>query len=308
MGHYRRCNFTLHYLAFEDVFRALDLYYSFGAWKWNFDKNSVVYLLLLGLTGYILIQSKTTKLGRRNIRIFERLFTRLLLTKQYDELAQLLDQHIKTVFEIADKRSIRYRVAKSIRPMSPIDIYFRTNTNDEIEDGWFKRILRRPLNALADKLEANGKPEEAAREIVGKLLTSPHLTAYLAVSYPYMCLEFLKEPLVRGDEFLDLFIQALMEDETSIFYSELKNNHNSFGHHRLRLPPENKLLNFFFKDVNVAANFGIYRSVGEATCQIIEYDQKLIIAYNGPLGYYDEASKYKCPIFCGIHFFRNHDL
>lgn len=188
--------------------------------------------------------------------------------------------------------------------MSPLNSYLQANAENKKEDGWFKKTFRKPLNVIADKLEVNGKPEKAAREIVRKLLTSQNLAAYLAVSYPYLCLEILEEPLVTGDEFIDAFIQALIEDDTSIFYSELKNNHNLNGHHRLRLPEENRLINFFFKDVEVAAKFGVYRSVGEVVCRLIEFDQKLTATYNGPLGYYDNVGKYKCPIFCGVQFFQ----
>lgn len=35
----------VHYLVFENVFRTLGIYYSFGAWKWGLDKNSAIYLL-----------------------------------------------------------------------------------------------------------------------------------------------------------------------------------------------------------------------------------------------------------------------
>lgn len=296
----------IHYLVFENVFRALGLYYSFGPWQWGLDKNSVVYLLLLGLVGYIFFRSKTTKLSRQNISVFERLFTTLLMTKQYGELAPLLEQHIKTVLAIADQRTIRDRLSKKIRPMPRWAFYIQAQpgTKGDRKDRWFKRTFRKPLTVIADKLEVNGKPEKAAKEIVRKLLASQSLTAYLAVSYPYLCLEILDELSAYEDEFVDNFMQALIEDDTSIFYSELKNNHNLNGHHRLKLPEENKLINFFFKDVEVAAKHGVYRSVGEVVCRRIEFDQKLTAAYNGPLGYYDEVGKYKCPIFCGIHFFQ----
>lgn len=296
----------VHYLVFENVFRTLGIYYSFGEWKWGFDKNSAIYLLLLGLVGYILLQSKTTKLGRRNIGIFEKLFTTLLMTKQYGELAPLLEQHIKTVFAIAGRRTIRDRLSKTIRPMSRWEFHIQPQpgTDGKRKDGWLKKTFRKPLTVFADKLEVNGKPEKAAREIVRKLLASQSLTDYLAVSYPYLCLEILDELPSHEDEFVDNFMSALIEDDTSIFYAELKNNHNLDGHHRLKLPEENRLINYFFKDVEVAAKHGVYRSVGEVVCRRIEFDQKLAAVYNGPLGYYDEVGRYKCPIFCGIQFFQ----
>lgn len=293
-----------HYIVFEDTLRAMGIYYTFGPWKWGLDRNSAVYLLLVSLTGFVAYRSRAIKVQRRNIQIFERLFNSLIMTKKYDELAPLLERHVTSVFALADNRTLRDRIAQKIRPTPIYRLSIAQLDAQVAKKHVYKDFQRGILNFIAERLEVNGKPEKTAREIVKKLLTVPNFISYLAVSYPYLCIEILKEPLAVGEEFTDLFIQALIEDDTSIFYAELKNNHNLNGHHRLALPPENKLLRYFFSDVRVAAKFGIFRPVGETVCRTIEFSSSIGASHNGPLGYYDEVGKYKCPIFCGIHFFQ----
>lgn len=294
--------FLCHYLVFESVFRSIGWYYTLGPWLFGLDKSSGIYLLLLSLSGFILFRAKTTKLAKRNIGIFEKLFNSLLMTKQYAELAPLLEQHVGDIFDISDSGSLRARVAEFIRPRWKFEVLLAGE--EEPKQKRLEKNLEELRSWIADQLEVKDRPEKIAREIVRKLTTTPHLICYLAGSYPYLCLEILKQPLARNEEFLDEFMRALIEDETSIFYAELRNNHNIRGHHRLAIPDENKLLSFFFKDIKVAEAHGVYRSVGEVTCQLIDFDSKLATSHNGPLGYYDQVGIYKCPIYCGIQFFQ----
>lgn len=290
----------VHVLVFENVLTFTFPKLNLGAMPWGLDKNGAIYLSLFCLVIFIFFRSQTTKLGRRNIKIFENLFNNLLLTKQFEELAILINQHIKTVFAISANTTIRNKIAEAIRPTPSFERFF---SDKKTNDGWLKKAFPSQLNYVANKLELRGTPEKVSCEIIRKLLATQHLTAYLAIAYPYLCIEILKEPIALRSEFSDDFIRELMQDETSVFYSELKNNRNLAGRYRYYLPDENKLLNFFFKDVKIAARLGIYKGAGETVCQIIDSDSRLSEAYNGAIGYYQEVGSFKCPIFCGIQFF-----
>jgi hypothetical protein len=106
------------------------------------------------------------------------------------------------------------------------------------------------------------------------------------------------------DDFQDVYFEALLEDESSVFYSELKNNQNLAQGYRLYLPPENQLLFFYFGDVSVAAKLGVYRSVGEAMLSRISHDGELVELLNGPMITYQQVGQYRCPIAAGVFFFR----
>jgi hypothetical protein len=294
----------VHYLVFEGVLRAAGLYYSFGPWKYNLEKSSVTYLIVLGLALYVFIRSRSTKLIRRKMPIFSKLFNTLLMSKQYAELALLLEDHQQTILTFPEVLPIRDRMAGRIRaPTQQSAISFA--------DGKIKVMLPPPpttfakvRNFIASRFETDSAPQSQAREVRRKLLASAHFTRYLASSYPYLGLTILTHSSTHDSEFQDNYFEALINDESSIFYSELKNNQNLAGGYRLALPHENRLLCFFFKEISVAANLGVYRSVGEPVCRLIDTDKNLRDAYNGPLGYYDDVGKHKCPIFCGIHFFQ----
>jgi hypothetical protein len=105
--------------------------------------------------------------------------------------------------------------------------------------------------------------------------------------------------------FQDEFFDALLANEASILYSELKNNIN-FGEsgHRLALPDENRLLRFYCVDVDVAVRLGVYRSVGEAVLARIDADEVLEKKLNGRLLTFKDVGKYHDPVYAGIWFFR----
>lgn len=92
---------VVHYLAFESAFRSVGLYHNFGAWKWGLDKGSSIYLLLLGLSIFILVRARAPKLARRNIGIFAKLVDNLLLTKRYDELVSLVEPQFSKLLSIS---------------------------------------------------------------------------------------------------------------------------------------------------------------------------------------------------------------
>ncbi len=48
-----------NYLVFAPALKSLDLYFSFGPWKWGLDSSSAVYLISLAVAIYILFRLKT---------------------------------------------------------------------------------------------------------------------------------------------------------------------------------------------------------------------------------------------------------
>lgn len=290
----------IHYLAFEPTLRALGWYFSFGPWRWSLTSSSVIYLLMLGMSGYIYVRLRTATLARRNIGTFERLFDALLLTKKYDQLAALLDTHIKSVFKIAEQPARRCWLAS----MLDRDRSAHFPDTAEKPEHSFTRQICKAKNWLARRLLPETTPEDTAKHILMRLLSSPSLAAHLAVNQPRLCLKILRIPRSLRSDFGNLFFQALISDESSIFYSELKNNTGTSGTYRTPPISANKLLSFYLKDVRVAQAHAVYQSVAQALFQKIDGNEALAKACNEPLGYYEEEGRYKCPIYCGLQFFK----
>lgn len=286
----------IHYLAFEPMLKALGWYFSFGPWRWNLTSNSATYLLLLGLLGYLYMKLRKTTLAPGKIDTFERLFDALLLTKRYDQLAALLNSHIKSVFHIAEQVTTRNWLTSMV-------LSGRSSQLPDTENFYARQICK-AKNWLASRFFSEALPEDTANDILIRLLNSQSLTTYLAVNHPRQCLIILSIPRSLRSDFGDLFFQALISDESSIFYSELKNNINNSDGYRTPPGPTSRLLSFYLNDVRVAQKHAVYRSVGEAVCQKIDSDQALASSYNEPLGYYPEAGRYKCPVYLGLRFFK----
>lgn len=141
--------------------------------------------------------------------------------------------------------------------------------------------------------------------VVKRLLSSRRLAGYLAIARPYLCMEVMERVTRFVESFQDEFFNALLANEASVFYSEVKNNDNfGKGGHRLALPDENRLLRFYCVDIDVAARLGVYRSVGEAVLALIDADEVLEKKLNGRLLTFRDVGKHHDPIYAGIWFFR----
>lgn len=296
----------IHYLVFEQLFRSFGLYYSFGPWKWGFDKNSAVYLLLLGLGLYILFRTRTPKLAKGKIGTFEVLVNAFLLTKRYDELFTLIEPHLFKLFEFTKYHSLFVRLVKKINPKPPSPTFYIENNNlhvQPIHESIIQARIRLVLTRLESKFSARDNLAGRARNILKAILNQPQFVAYLSVSYPRFCLRVLAIHEVIREDFTEFFITALIADSNSLLYSELKNNRNLNGRYRLALPASNHILHFLFKDVTTAERLALYQPIGESVCRYIDEDQKLVGAYNLSLGYYEQTGKYRCPIYAGIKLF-----
>lgn len=297
---------VIHYLVFEQFLRSVGLYYSFGPWRWGLDKGSAVYLLLLGLGLYILLRARAPKLATGKLGTFEVLVNTLMLTKRYDELFTLIEPHLFKLFQLTKHRPVFVRLVKKIRPI-PLKLTFESENGKPIfrpvSEGAIKATFRSVHARLESKLAARGCIADRARDLLKSVLNQPKFVAYLSVSHPHFCLRILAIPEVVREDFTELFVAALIADNNSLLYSELKNNQNLNGRHRLALPTSNRILHFIFNDVTTAERLALYQPIGESVCRCIDEDLKLIEAYNLPLGYYDQSGKYRCPVYAGIKLF-----
>ena len=292
-----------HYLVFERALRVVGLYYSFGPWKWGLDKASAVYLLLLALGFYLLARARAPKLAKQNIGAFAKLVDNLLLTKRYDELVSLVEPQLSQLLTLSQHRSLSARFVAAFAPKPSFDVQILQHGESVRHNLKRKHCLRPRLFQFAAILLKQDHSSRQANEILQNICNCPALVEHLAVGHPNFCLKLLEHPEVVREDFIELFMDALLADHTSLIYVELRNNQNLKGRHRLALPETNRILCFFFKDVSVAAKLGVYRAIGESVCSTLDEDPQLAEAYNRSLGYYSEVGKYRCPVHAGIKLF-----
>ena len=300
---------VIHGFFFEPVLIKLG-FPTLGPWLWGFDKSATQYLMFLLLAAFVYWRSRRTKLTRWNLGLFDNLTTSLLHAGKHEELADLLQRHVKSALDLAASNSVRSRLAKSIRPpRANFKIIIRDDGSitlgADAPKSWLFQRWFDCREWIADLVGPSERVQRRASIVVKRLMRSRRLIGYLAIARPYLCLEVMEHATSIEEDFQDEFFNALLVNEASVLYSELKNNINfGEGGHRLALPDENRLLQFYFLDVEVAARLGVYRSVGEAVLARIDADEILEKKLNGRPMTFQEVGKYHDPVHAGIWFFR----
>lgn len=299
----------IHGFFFEPVLTALG-FPNLGPWQWGFDKSATQYLLFLLLAAFVYWRSRRTKLTRWNLKLFDNLTTSLLHAGEYEELAELLHRHFGSALDLAESKSVRSRLANALRPPRPgFQVVLRDDGSITLGVGaptnWLFRKWFSFREWLADLTGPSQRVQRLVAIIVKRLLSSRRLVGHLATARPYLCIEVMERATRFAAVFQDEFFDALLADESSVFYSEIKNNDNfGGGGHRLALPDENRLLRFYCVDVDVAARLGVYRSVGEAVLARIDADEILEKKLNGRLLTFQDVGKHHDPVYAGIWFFK----
>jgi hypothetical protein len=299
----------IHGFFFEPVLATLG-FPTFGPWLWGFDKSTTQYLLFLLLAAFVYWRSSRTRLTRWSIGLFDDLTTSLLHAGKHEELAELLQRHLESALDLAEPQSVRSRLANAIRPKRPgFQVVFKVDGSITLGEGApTSQLFRRWFNFrewLADLIGHSQRVQRRAAIVVKRLLSSRSLVGHLAIARPYLCIDVMERATRVEEGFQDEFFNALLANEASALYSELKNNQNfGKGGHRLALPDENRILRFYCVDVHVSARLGVYRSVGEAVLARIDADDVLEKKLNGRLLTFQEVGKYHDPVYAGICFFR----
>lgn len=298
---------TIHALVFEDVLRSLGAYPDLGPWPWGLDKNGAIYLLFLTLTAFVFVRSRAFRLSDRKLPLFEQLTTSLLHSRKFTELGELLTQHLDELVATSQAGHYRSKLATWVAPSyeSQLEVLKQRLANGSSnESAPMERTAHKWRMRLAQVIRIEQSVDAKKRAIMKKLLSSHDLVAYLALAHPYLCLPAMTRLTAIIEDFQSVYFQALLANTSSVFFTEIRNSRNLREGNRLYLPVENQLLNFYCKDVSIAAELGVYSAVGEALLMRLESDDELAHNLNKALLRYQEDGKSSCPIYSGIYFFR----
>lgn len=288
----------IHYLVFAPALVELGLYSSFGPWRFGFNSNAAVYVLLLIIAAYFFWKTRSPKLIRGKIVIFREMLESLILTKRYDELVLHVEPQLPRLIEFSRRESWFVRLIYRVKRNGIFTVLARDGKQPTA-----MRAQRKKLSLIPAWFSGSAKSKTQAGEVLQSLVISSELTRSLTLNHPYFCLKLLgTEEAIRND-FTNEFLDAMLEAPGSQLYVELKNNRNLNGGARLALPESNRILRFFFEDPNVAVKLGVYQAIGDAVCRRLDEDKVLISKLNEPLGSYYDLGRYRCPINSGITLF-----
>lgn len=287
----------IHYLVFAPALVQLGLYYSFGPWRFGFNSDTAVYVLLLVVAIYFFWRTRSPKLVRGKIDIFRELLESLILTKRYDELVLYVEPQLPKLIEFSHQLPWFDQL---INRMERHSIFKRVSNGKRLAA---TKMLAKKKHPIATWLSNRNKSQIQAREVLQSLVISPVLTRALTLHHPYFCLKLLSTREAVLSDFTNEFFDSMLEAPESQLYVELKNNQNLNGGTRLALQEANRILRFFFEDPTVALKLGVYQAIGNAVSRRIDEDKELISKLNEPLGSYYDLGRYQCPINSGITLF-----
>lgn len=288
----------IHYIVFAPVLKNLDMYYSFGPWKFGLDNSSAVYLLLLSIAFYFFWRTKSPKLARGKVKIFYDLIENLHLTKRYDELVLLIEPQLPRLIKFSKQEYFFTNLLD----------FFINNEKDIhtiIKSGNFNKITTKKtwLESIRDCYLKKFDESAQCSEIIMNLISSPELLKHLAMSHPYFCTKLLETDEAIRSDFIERFVDTLLDNSSSRLYIELKNNQNLSIGSQLYIPNSNRLIKFLLSDPFRASTSGIDKAIGESLCRRLDEDNELIEKLNTPSTYYIEIGKFRCPIYSGITLF-----
>lgn len=240
----------IHGFFFEPVLTTLGLPI-LGDWLWGFDKSTTQYLLFLLLAAFVYWRSRKTRLTRWNLGLFDELTASLLYAGKHEELADLLQSHLVSALDLAAAKSVGTHLAEVIRPPRPsVQVILQDDGSIRLgasaPTNWLFRSWFGFRERLTDSLDPPQGIQQRAAKVVKRLLSARKLVRYLAIAHPYLCIAVMERATRLEDEFQDEFFSALLADESSVLYSEIKNNHNFCNAgRRLALPEDNRLLRFY---------------------------------------------------------------
>jgi hypothetical protein len=235
-------------------------------WTIGLTTTQVSNSILLLMFFIFLLRARFARLSRRYAARFQQLTNELLWTQSNRELVVLVEANLTELFKIYRDDGYLQRLKRQRTPRMSFEyLHDLVDTGKGVPS---ERFLWKFLDPLIRRIPEHEREQAIASEALHRILSAKEFVSVLAQTRPYLGLTIFENLRVQGDKFLreefaNIYITALMADRSSVFYVELANNRNMESQHRYRLPPDNRLLNFLFRDARTAQDLEVYRFVGE---------------------------------------------
>lgn len=285
------------------------------------DASDLILLLGISLTA---VRMRLRRLSRRNIREFRRLLDELYWASAYEEIFNFLERHGKGLLRLSasDFALARFRSSLGSFPAHDDLRAFL----DQVKDGpaqiepqtsaGLRAALRRlgegiryRLLWLRPILPDYTRSENLAQSIIGDILLSDQLISQMVRKRPYLGVTLIAAWKGKHghdrEEFIQAYLWKLMEEPSSILYSELKLNGGIRLENPYDLPDTSRLLNFFLADARVAKENGAYKPIGDYVLMLLDElrQNPATDPYNRAVGYFEQTEQWKSPFYAAVRFF-----
>lgn len=276
-----------------------------------FEPNQLAFLLVLSWMVFAWVVHKLAQPGAGALIAMRRLADRLVYEQRFAELTDFLEPYLPFIGRAADRKL----------PLQRLSIQMAEWRGDGLISGAWRGLLNLPpekpttgwsawrkllpwIGKLGRRFPSQREAEEAARELLRLLMTTPALRRFIVESRPYFALPLLRLRTYERADFFDAYLKGLIEHPGSVLYQELEQNQNLAEGHRYALPDRNRLLFFLFADAACAEDLSAWKPVGDYLLKKLRNsgDRTYLQFLNGPPeGFEDE--RWHDPVFAGLFFF-----
>ena len=313
------------YLQFYPTFRALDFTPGLGLAKWHITPANTSFLVFLCAALFLFFYARRKNLPPSRIGKFEELVRQLRGEKKYAELFALIEGNLSWLERVYSKNFFRYRMHATLTPPPLLDAEtLRKMFSDFFDPDAAKDAQKEPDSAILKALHfmtslfnsailkvryfmaslfPDGEKESRIAENVIRMLTHDQAAKAMASAHPDLALSILGKEFPLKIEFAEAFFTALMQDEKSVLYEEIKEG-NYVDSKEYQFPDNQRILGFLFNDCKNAYALEIWRPVGEFVIK----ELKAVATYspdrfNAPGRDEDDSNLLRLPLFAGVQFF-----
>jgi len=287
----------VHYLLFFDVFKSIGLTPELRLHRHGLTTKNISYLATLLATCFVIINISRFRLNRNKIFSFKNLVSELIEEGRYSDLVKIIYGRGQAINKIVKSDYCLSNLRKKWQKRSLWEVVLDQKEGESKKESEI-------LNKFAELLPTYKRHADAAKELINLFLSNKGFANYTAKLKPYFIIEVYHYETFATEDFISRFYQALLENKSSIYYQELKNNQNLVSGHRYAISDENRLLKYLFKDARVGEKHGAWKPIGEYVISYLDQLRKQQSdRYNLPMEDYSEGRKWECPIYSSFHFF-----
>jgi hypothetical protein len=289
-------------------------------WLPGFDANLATFSFIFIIISYFLIKIIGDKLPKSRIKAWSLKSEQLLRTHKFDQLAFLLNKYHVQLIK-ADSRNWLERIRLQLSQVSDNSLQnllselMRLEANRENKNAQpdvkskpeiniNKRVKQAVAKNLLKVMPKASKCRNEALESISKLLKSKPFVKHLTIREPLLCAKFTTLRFNGDEEFTTNFLTELISNQQSVLYREIKDNQNCSYTGEYYIDASNELLSFYFTDIKVASDIGIWKPIGDYTTSFIKKQRDKDNFYNSAYDYNYDEDRWQCPIYLSICFFQ----
>lgn len=289
--------FVILFVVYSPVIVSMELFEPF-TWNWGFDEETLIFSCLSSIILFFGWKMSLNKIPSENFLKWAAESEQLLRERKFVELGYLLNKYHAQLFSVVDNQVWHVRIHNYLMP--PLVLEYKTDTRIP----FYKLCIDAVKSLLAKPFPSVSKKQDVVELSISKMLKSKAFVTHLAETYPLVAAKATCIRFRDSDEFISLFLEALISHPGSPLYRELRDNQNCSHTGEFFLDESNPLLNFYLKDISVAQKVGIWKPIGNYVTEYIKKQSGQDNFYNQSNGRFsDGEERWASPIFIGGMFF-----